>query len=359
MQRIPTLDGWRGVAISMVLVDHGLRTIGSDVAWPPWLISIGQHGVGIFFVLSGYLITSRLMEQQRVGGRVSLGDFYRRRFFKLMPVAWCFLAVAGLITYIQHRGGWPAMVGALLFFRNYVDRGGTHALTGHFWSLSIEEQFYLVWPLLFARVRRELARSFLFASAAFCAAYRWYAVSHDGALALFQTQYRIDAIVVGCLLAFLLPTMIPYLRTWMAPLLVVGLAVCIRMNPLFVPLYESIAIAVLIAVTSIHTETFLSRVLEAAPLKVLGLVSYSLYVWQQVVFLWMGGQLHRVPVGLAVLAGLTFFSYVLIERPFTRLGHRREAGSDSAKREALAGQDREVERAGARPHDGMQISPGG
>src|SRR5579871_4680695 len=134
--RIPQLDGWRGIAILLVLVSHLMR-------WCcPWAFKIGGRGVGIFFVLSGYLITSRLLRENECSARISLRRFYIKRFFRLMPCAWLyliFLAVLGVLQPLE-------MAGCLFFFRGALPSTPTHILTGHFWSLSIEEDFYLLWP---------------------------------------------------------------------------------------------------------------------------------------------------------------------------------------------------------------------
>jgi len=91
MKRVPMLDGWRGIAILLVLVDH-IATMIRGTFPPPWL-RLGQHGVTIFFVLSGYLITTGLIEAP-----IHLKRFYTRRFFRLMPAAWTFLAVLWLLS---------------------------------------------------------------------------------------------------------------------------------------------------------------------------------------------------------------------------------------------------------------------
>src|ERR1700731_4102388 len=131
--RIPTLDGWRGVAILLVLIGHFMpRTYFSLVR------TIGGHGVSVFFVLSGFLITSRLLDEQERNGRINLLRFYLRRIFRLMPCAWTFLLVVWTLGIVK-----PGEIeSCLFFFRNYVAFGPSGP-TVHFWSLSIEEQFYL------------------------------------------------------------------------------------------------------------------------------------------------------------------------------------------------------------------------
>lgn len=137
MKRIPTLDGWRGIAIAMVITGHIQVAANYYI---PLLKIRGQHGVTIFFVLSGFLITANLISRP-----VTLKNFYIRRFFRLMPAAWTFLAVLTLVDALTGfpLSSWPEIRACLLFYRNFLPPVGG---TGQFWTLSIEEQFYLIWP---------------------------------------------------------------------------------------------------------------------------------------------------------------------------------------------------------------------
>jgi peptidoglycan/LPS O-acetylase OafA/YrhL len=153
MNRIPSLDGWRGIAILLVLFDHVQRMLLGHflVAWT----ETGQYGVTVFFVLSGFLITATLLGQP-----INLRCFYTRRLFRLMPVAWTYLVFVGIFGLLSGVNwfSWCEILSCILFFRNYVIINGHGLASGHFWSLSIEEQFYLVWPtfLLLAGRRRAL-----------------------------------------------------------------------------------------------------------------------------------------------------------------------------------------------------------
>jgi peptidoglycan/LPS O-acetylase OafA/YrhL len=166
--RIPALDGWRGVAILMVLISHVSSAL-------PWHIgaSLGGHGVALFFVLSGFLITTLFMREREATGRINLRAFYLRRFFRLMPVAWLYLATVGVLAALRLADAKPIDFAAcLFFFRNFIERHGA-IITGQFWSLSIEEQFYLAWPLILiyctARRAREVALTVALLVAVICA----------------------------------------------------------------------------------------------------------------------------------------------------------------------------------------------
>lgn len=326
-QRIPSLDGWRGIAILMVLFDHlvrGLELRGIPFRW----VLVGQHGVTIFFVLSGYLITTKLLE----GGPIDLKRFYMRRFFRLAPCAWSYMLALLLLGIVLHHKliGIDAYA-CLLFFRNYLPTNDATAMTEHFWSLSIEEQFYLAWPLVLWLGGRKKSLWAAIIAMLVIAAIRLSAWSYyEGSMHYQHTEVRADALMVGCVAALVLQMAISF-RQWLTKY---GTVVFLASLPPFlfyiacfpglIPLSESILIAVMIASTSLATRSLPSRILEYKHLSFLGTISYSLYVWQQV-FLIPHWGLSRGVVIAALLPLVAVGSYALIERPCIRLGRRIEA----------------------------------
>jgi peptidoglycan/LPS O-acetylase OafA/YrhL len=318
--RIPTLDGWRGVAILLVLFDHIQFVLLRRFA-RPWT-QTGQHGVTIFFVLSGFLITSKLME-----GPIDLRRFYLRRFFRLMPVAWIFLAFLLLFDRLTGTKGTSlSEVRSCLFsYRNFLLHGGN---ASHFWTLSLEEQFYLVWPvlLLLAGVRR--CRWVAIFGAISCAFYRWIFWAHySTSLAGRESQVRADALLVGCLLAFLMAD--PRLRSsaarwtkvWALPASAI-LLFCIARFHEIPPLTESLCIAELLAATVLHPQSLFAQPLSFPALGWLGTVSYSVYVWQEFFMGQFGSGLRAVLLLCFALPLFALGSYYCIERPCTRFAHR-------------------------------------
>jgi peptidoglycan/LPS O-acetylase OafA/YrhL len=267
--RIPTLDGWRGLAILLVLFDHAQNALQGRYL-RPWT-QTGQHGVTIFFVLSGFLITSKLLESS------SLKRFYMHRLFRLMPAAWTYLAVLLFTDRVEHLQftSLSEVTASVLFYRNfYFGTGGA----GHFWSLSLEEQFYLVWPcvLLMAGIRR--CRWIAVVGALSVALYRWlFWARYNANLVNGQTHVRADALLVGCLLALLLAS--PAIRSaatrwskfWTLPALAT-LLFCMAHFHWLPPLSESLAIAGLMAASVLHPDSILSRPLNRAALAWLGTV---------------------------------------------------------------------------------------
>jgi peptidoglycan/LPS O-acetylase OafA/YrhL len=322
MKRIPTLDGWRGVAILLVLACHAAVALRGVVYWPH-AQRAGEHGVTIFFVLSGFLITSRLIAEEEAHGSISLRSFYARRFFRLMPCAWTYLACASILIILSGESVTAIyLLPCLLFFRNYVDISGTHPATGHFWSLSIEEQFYLIWPSLLVLAGRRGAPWIAIAGAVCVAAYRfrrWANLRGLPLQATLGTQYRADALLIGCAAALLLPAMRPYLRGWLCFPLLGFLVICFSSHRGLIPLHESAAIALLLATTSENPSNHLGRVLDWRPLAYIGKLSYSLYVWQQIFLIFVHTE-RRFLISLMALPAVAFVSYELIERPFVRYG---------------------------------------
>src|SRR5947209_3439497 len=138
-RRIPSLDGLRAISITLVMLSHLLKWKHISVAV---LGAYGSLGVFIFFVLSGYLITNLLLREYQRTSTISLRDFYLRRAFRIFPAAFVFLVV--VIVLYRHQMTWFHVAAAVLYVANMdITRPW---IFGHLWSLSIEEQFYLLWP---------------------------------------------------------------------------------------------------------------------------------------------------------------------------------------------------------------------
>lgn len=314
----PTLDGWRAVAILAVLCCHA--------GWPTAAIApYGAMGVSVFFALSGFLITRRLMDE----GRVDLAAFYRRRAFRILPPIVAYLAVLWLLGI---RG---PLLASLLFVRNYVTPTAPQAwYTGHFWSLAIEEHFYLLWPALLVlagfRRARWIAPGLALAVAVWRTAdmrYGW--IGHlnpalHGSLA--RTDYRLDTLLCGCAVALLWEDVFRRFGGSAVALLAVAAAVCCQVwtPPGYLTMVAAL-MGLLPAATVARPGSWLGRLLELPLLMWVGRISYSLYIWQQL-FLAPGSTgLWRLPAIFLCAA----VSYYAIERPIIALG-RRAPKSESA-----------------------------
>lgn len=216
------------------------------------------------------------------------------------------------------------MYGSLFLVRNYVLLLDS---SGHFWSLSLEWQFYLIWPVILLSAGVVISRWVAILGALGVAAWRMsHQVQYGHGVLLFRTEVRADAILVGCLLALVLadprsrPLVVKSVRILHIPALGV-LIFGIVHDPLVPPLYECIAIAILLAATTFHSDLRLSRLLATPPLAGLGVVSYSVYVWQQFFTVYTTG-LTRISSLLIGLPIAVVISYLYIELPSIWLGRK-------------------------------------
>ncbi len=158
-RQIPSLDGLRAVSIFLVIVLHTMLrdTLYKDLPFAYRLVGDGTLGVSIFFVISGYLITTLLLQEDADNGRVSLSRFYVRRAFKILPPFYAYLLFLTLLQVSAHLPGMNAheLFAAMTLTRNYSHHVDLWALE-HTWSLCIEEQFYVLWPpvLVFCAMRQ-------------------------------------------------------------------------------------------------------------------------------------------------------------------------------------------------------------
>ena len=330
---IPTLDGWRAIAIIGVILSH---SFASD-----YWTHHGALGVNLFFAISGYLITTRLLGENSKAGFVSLKQFYFRRAFRILPPALFYLAIIGVLT----LGGvlyssWSDIASAVVFTRNYWGANAQNGwYTGHFWSLAVEEQFYLFWPalLVLAGVRRSrwIAPALALAFSIWRALdvrHAWIAtVLHNEALRNngLRSDYRMDSLLWGCTLALLAQRInfakrIP--KRAAAPIAISALLATLAFDvvqPKSYMMTESLLLPLVLAATMFQPANWLGRALEWNPLRSLGRLSYSLYLWQQLfVSQYHHGPLQRFPLNVVFALGCACFSYYLVERPMIKLGQR-------------------------------------
>jgi peptidoglycan/LPS O-acetylase OafA/YrhL len=214
---IPSLNGWRAVAISLVMLDHARFTMGFPQDripnWSRIFFEQGNLGVRIFFVLSGFLITHLLLREAERLGSFSRRGFYIRRCLRILPVYFVYLGIlAGLIALnVYGHEEASSWLGALTFTRNMV--GPVSSYTGHFWSLAVEEQFYLIWPLSLAAFslwrRPHLAYGLLLIPIVICPLMRIGSLIPENHGELYNRVFGgnsilvyADSLAMGCLGAF-------------------------------------------------------------------------------------------------------------------------------------------------------------
>jgi peptidoglycan/LPS O-acetylase OafA/YrhL len=334
---MPTLDGWRAISIILVLLRHS-RVSAAIPVIGPFLWQVSEHGaigVYVFFAISGVLICGRMLQEEQKHGRISLGNFYIRRAFRILPPALLYLLTLAVLSPIPGVTRLE-LVSALFFFRNYVlvALPPAYWFTGHFWSLAVEEHFYLLLPgiLFFFPKRRAWVLGALT-----LAVFAWRSwLAHTTSLDLgSRTDTVLDALLIPALITIAANNdrYAVHLRRFLKPsfsavLLAIFLALLFIKVPFNLVLRATI-LPLLLLGTSQHPENLVGRILESAPLRWIGRLSYSLYLWQQLFFcdqFWSGalplGMLQQWPMKLVGLIGCASISYYVLERPMVRLGHR-------------------------------------
>ncbi|MEV7326445.1 acyltransferase [Streptomyces sp. NPDC093970] len=343
------LDGLRTVAVVLVIVYH-VR---------PDLVPGGSVGVDVFFTISGFVITRLLVAEYARTGRIGLWTFYRRRWLRLMPALLVMCAVAALLSLAfplpLFRGTWVAAVLAAGSVVNLVRAGAPATATdltaplGHTWSLGVEEQFYLAWPLLLlVLLRRATPRTVLRGVGVLCVLpVLWRTVLWDPA-ALHRIyngpDTRADQLLVGALLALVLARLraddprLALLRRWagrLCPPAVVLLALIAWRIPItehngWSPLWYTVgflATAVLsacvVAGLRLCPRSWPSRLLSlSAPAWVGRNLSYGMYLWHYPVIRLLhdlGARDGRLlALGLVLTPAAALASYALLERPLLR-----------------------------------------
>ncbi|MGB0064206.1 MAG: acyltransferase family protein, partial [Terracidiphilus sp.] len=333
----PDIEGLRALAILLVIFSHaGLPVFPS-----------GFIGVDVFFVLSGYLITRLLLEEIRTTGRIRFSRFYARRARRLLPaalllvVAVC-LVEAVVINPLEQYRVLKAAFATLLYSSNiyfaHVSESYFNLLSAanpllHTWSLAVEEQFYLVWPillLLLTRGRRS-ARALLSALVALAAlsfAFCIWCTSHNLMSAFFNSPARAWEFCLGALLA-LVPD--AYLHrnqqsySWLGACGFAGLLLCAQWIPSsefpgFVAIFPALGAMAILLAGAAAPSSLVPRLLSTQPAQIIGRLSYSLYLWHWPALvigqqLFPSGSLAVRLAAIAVAAALAALTYWLVENP--------------------------------------------
>ncbi|WP_338868044.1 acyltransferase [Spirosoma sp. SC4-14] len=362
--RIISLDGLRALSISMVLLAHGSYTMPGFISNSPIYVgaSNGALGVKIFFVISGYLITRLLLAEADRTGYIHIRKFYLRRFLRIFPVFYCYIAVVLILKWffipdILSSYYPPLFAGLYLWnyqdFFNYpiipTDKG--YWFFGHCWSLSMEEQFYLLWPFIMSRYSRstvsKICLVLIIGMPLLRAAY--YVVYPGMHLQLRMMLHTGgDAILMGCLGALLETKLLQHrLTQWLLKNPVfVGLCVVMLffISPKLAIMYKGSygmtigmsldnALILILLLWSVHVSSVVATFLNNRWLVRLGMMSYSIYIWQQLFLTYqLDGWATKFPQNFIVVAGVAYLSYRLIEKPIL---DRRQAIETWAQRQVM------------------------
>jgi peptidoglycan/LPS O-acetylase OafA/YrhL len=297
----------------------------------------------LFFAISGLLICSRIFEEEALTGRFHLKSFYVRRVFRIQPAALAYLAVIGGLTLcgVLHEH-WKYWLGALFLYQNFLYHPGAadglHGFfTGHFWTLAVEEHFYLLISLvLFFCKRRRVA--ILVGLLLAVKIGQKIGMHYTSEPLIRRTYWQMQMLLFPSLAALLLrePKVRAAAVRWLRPgwvLLVTAVLMTFawRYSRPALTTILMYSFTFLVVATMLHPESWSTRGLEWRPLRFIGRISYSIYLWHVLFY----SAKDAVPVSSHVLLVLSerpwkyvctlivaVASYYLIEKPLVRMGHR-------------------------------------
>lgn len=360
-RRIPSLDGIRAVLIVVVFTAHLLGTRNfplsrDSIPFDHW----AYMAMRVFFIISGFLITGILINEVNRRGTIDLVRFYFKRTFRIFPAYYAYLLVIGLVSWLGGiRLGSGDLLQAFTYTSNYNPDRAWHV--GHTWSLSVEEQFYMLWPL--ALLLAGMRRAFWGLIALMVLIPLW----RIALLALPQNAFGLgmlqagmnhtfettaDVIAVGCLLAMLRPRLweLPTYRRLLASRAMIGVLLFAILVPLVPEVADrtagltryvlltghqavglpavNISIALLVDWAIRNPIGRVGRVLNHPWAIRVGVMSYSLYLWQQI---FLNRRLDHVitsfPLNIVLAVTCGWLSFRLVEMPWLslreRLDHKR------------------------------------
>ena len=359
---LPGLDGLRAFAILGVLMAHDLPWSLAGYSNEKWK-GYGGWGVQLFFALSGVLICWRLLEDEAKAGHLPLRGFYIRRLFRIQPAAFCYLAVVAILFLAGSIPvNWHFWCSAVFSYTNFLIRAntppGAGAFLGHFWTLSVEEHFYLLISLLFLIAKRHRA---LLLAAVLVTLLLWqtHAEVHrhfDVYVSARRTYWVIQFLLFPALLALLIRAqpvrslVLRYGKPWVATLLAAA-AILAAMAHQGLPFFQEhlrhmslfyfvtfrpnllfYGSALWVVTIMLHPASWTTRFLELRAFRLVGRLSYSLYLWHILFFIpaFLPGLVHSQwmvllsgrPWKYLATALAATLSYYLVERPMIRFGHK-------------------------------------
>ena len=326
---LPSLDGFRALAIILTIFTHVTQT------------HFGALGVQAFFVISGFLITTLLLKEKLNKGGIALKKFYIRRFFRIIPVAWLYCLVVVIVNIVTHfQIPLISYLSAFLFFRNiYSDSW----LYGHYWSISVEEQYYIIFPSILKRASLKTYILFLLSFLGVILLISYFSgyffsfktntskhdVGHYVHYIVFLTKF--DGIIIGSLFSIIafkqfitykITKPLKYISCLTIPVLIFLIAKfsdSIWNMPVI-----SVLVCVLINMNLTYSDDYVFRFLNSKLMKHIGVLSYSLYIWQQL-FTFIRPWAHAFPysdsliLNMVALYVVAYVSYNYFEKPFFKL----------------------------------------
>jgi peptidoglycan/LPS O-acetylase OafA/YrhL len=349
---IPSLDGMRAISILLVILSHSTQYLPRWMTFPIPFLLFAHTGVMVFFVLSGFLITSLLLKELHATGTIGLKRFYLRRAFRIFPPFYLYLAVIVCLTL---SGVLNTPLRAILFSaiygtNYYLGPGAGSSALQHIWSLSVEEQFYILWPatlLLLGKRRSTILAIVLIVISPLSRVVTYFVLAQvHRAMVARMFHSSVDTIMFGCLLALLWQNdrFNRLLRIWLGPWSMAGAILFLFiLDPVLERSFhgdydliigmtlEGISICLVMIYVVRRPETLPGRILNTRVLRHIGVISYGLYIWQGI-FTAEGGRFF--PFNMVSILLCAELSYWAVERPSLRLRDRilKRASSESLSR---------------------------
>jgi peptidoglycan/LPS O-acetylase OafA/YrhL len=351
--RIIGLDGLRAISIVLVLIGHGWVTAPASRSVELAVMFLGNATLGVmtFFVVSGFLITHLLRREWEATATIRLKNFYLRRTLRILPAAFAYLV---MITLLRVTGLVDTTYGDLAaagtFLTNYkhtlpIATNGDYWFVAHFWTLSLEEQFYLFWPatiLLAGLARARTVALAIVLASPLLRVLTYFAWPEARPQISIMLHTAADPIMVGCLAALWTgaPRFEVRLRRFSHPGLAIAAAVFVlAAAPMLTARYRgvflmtagltmiSVAIAFIMLWIIRHPGSATTRLLSTPGMRRVGVLSYSLYLWQQLFLTdrnetWTGA----FPINFLMCFVAAELSYRFVERPFLGLRDRLRPG---------------------------------
>jgi peptidoglycan/LPS O-acetylase OafA/YrhL len=331
---IPALDGLRAIAVMLVLFTHANFFLGSN----------GFLGVDMFFVISGFLITTLLLEENKKRNKISLKAFYIRRTLRLFPALYllCFIV---FIYAIFFRHGhdkisiFQEVYSSLLYVNNiswYWDWGKEGLLLGHTWSLAIEEQFYLIWPwFILLALRYDSLKTLMLALIVFILTFKILYISGNVSDLIKSLIY--ESIYIGCLTALIRWVLnINFKIPDFVALILIGIILTVGLLPInfYKEIHNLYGQTIIALITSIiiliiinNPEGFTSKLLSTPAMVWVGKISYGLYLWHVPIFkIFKYHSTFPPTISFVLKFALTFLfatlSWMIIEKKSTEFGRK-------------------------------------
>ncbi|RZK56850.1 MAG: acyltransferase [Pedobacter sp.] len=338
---LPSLDGWRAIAILQVILAHARYTVNENSIYAGFadIIIYGELGVKIFFVLSGFLITTLLIKELIRTKRINIWQFFIKRALRIFPVLYLYLIVTAIVGLIFNLNlTIENFTGAFLYLNNY-NYFSKIWLVGHTWTLAVEEQFYLIWPFIFLLFKKNIiVICFIFTLFAPIIYLFWRFYPQDLYLDVSSFFGNADAIFTGSLFAIMSfkGFVIEKHKIWASKILsIIAFALLFVIyysfrNNLFGNIINNISsticnftIGFLMLQTLINSSSKLYSLLNNSWIIRLGIISYSLYIWQQLFIVPNGFyvDLPRAifPWNILISLFVAFLSYHYYETYFLNL----------------------------------------